>query len=122
MNIIERIAKLIRPEEELLKTPSGRSTFMIEAINSDGIKIRVGKGWPILVKAECLRGIPSFLEGKGWVIIGSTHGKPPAGSLDEYLQKYTHGVSVASYVVPILERIGIIEVNRKRPYRLRLIE
>lgn len=32
MNIIERAVKLIRPGE-LLRTPSGRSTFMIEAIN-----------------------------------------------------------------------------------------
>ncbi|MEM2915631.1 MAG: hypothetical protein QXH91_09595 [Candidatus Bathyarchaeia archaeon] len=121
MRVIERVVKAIRPGASFI-TPSGRSKFVVERVDYDGIKLRVGQGWPISIKTECLQGIPSFLKGKGWVRIGATHGQPPEGSLDEYLQKFTYGVSAASDVVPILEKIGIVEVNRKRPYRIRLIE
>lgn len=121
MGVIERIVNAINPGASFI-TPSGRSKFVVERVDYDGIKLRVGQGWHISIKAERLRGIPSFLKGKGWVRIGATHGQPPEGSLDEYLQKFTYGVSAASYLVPILEKIGIVEVNQKRPYGIRLIK
>ena len=54
-------------------------------------------------------------------MIGATHGRPPSGSFDEYLQQFTHGTSAASYVVPILEKIGLVQVDRKRPQKIRLV-
>jgi len=119
--VMEKVLRLVQ-DGSMFETPSGHSTFKVEAVNRTGVRIRVGVGWPIRIPAECWEGIPSFLRGKGWVIIGATHGSPPPGSFDQYLQQFTHGVSVASYVTPILERIGIVKVNRKKPSKIRLIE
>jgi hypothetical protein len=79
---------------------------------------------PIIIPAACLNGIPTFLKGKGWVEIGATHQPPPPprGSLDEYLQDFTGNISAASYVVPILERITIVQVERTTPSKVRLIQ
>ncbi|TET26551.1 MAG: hypothetical protein E3J73_04300 [Candidatus Bathyarchaeum sp.] len=105
-----------------LKTPSGRASFEVERIDSEGITLRVGTGWSIYVSKDCWEGIPDFLRGRGWVLIGATHGTPPGGSLDEYLQKYTHGTSAASYVVPILEKILLVQLDQSKPSKVRLIE
>lgn len=106
-----------------LETPSKRRPFKILRIDSSGVVVEVGASkTPIPIPANCLNGIPDFLRGKGWVEIGATHQPPapPRGSLDEYLQDYTRNISVASYVVPILERILLVEVDRTSPAKVRL--
>ena len=107
----------------ILKTPSGRATFRIEKCSRDGIRVIVGeKGWPINVPAECWEGISDFLRGRGWVKIGAIHERnPEPGSLDQYVQQFTYGRSAASYVAPILERAGLIKIDRGRPNKILLI-
>jgi len=117
MQVMDRIMRTLS-SGSVLTTPSGRSTFKIEEVNARGVMIRAGVGWPIYIPAECWEGIPNFLRGRGWVIIGATHGKPPQGSLDEYLQQFTHGTSAASYVAPILEKIGLVQLNRRKTGRI----
>lgn len=121
MRVIKRIMDQILPGT-VLKTPSERSSFRVESIDSGGVMMRVGAGWPIYVPKDCWEGIPDFLRGRGWVLVGATHGTPPRGSLDDYLQRFTHGTSSASYVVPILERILLVQVKRSKPSQIRLIE
>ena len=121
MQVMDKILSNI-PLGTVLKTPSGRATFEVEHADSGGLMLRVGAGWPIYVPKGCWEGIPDFLRGRGWVLIGATHGEPPHGSLDEYLQEFTHGTSAASYVVPILERILLVQVKRSKPSKIRLIE
>ena len=116
--ILRRVAPGVR-----LTTPSRRVPFMVEEVDPRGVVLRVGRtGSRIRIPAECLEGVPDFLRDKGWVRIGAIHGKPCKGSLEDYLQQFTHGTSVASYVVPILERISIVQVDRRRPARVRLVE
>ena len=123
MQVMDRIMRTLS-SGSVLTTPSGRSTFRIEEVNARGVMIRVGSihAWPIYIPAECWEGIPNFLRKREWIMIGATHGKPPQDSLDEYLQQFTHGTSAASYVAPILEKIGLVQLNRRKPSRIRLIE
>lgn len=121
MQVVDKIRSNV-PPQTVLRTPSGRVSFEVERVGSEGVKLRVGTGWAIFVPKACWEGIPEFLRGRGWVLIGATHGNPPRGSLDDYLQKYTHGTSVASYVVPILERILLVQVDAGKPGKIRLIE
>ena len=121
MRIVKRIVDQILPGT-VLKTPSRHSSFRVESVDSGGVMLRVGAGWPICVPKDCWEGIPDFLRGRGWVLIGATHGDPPHGSLDDYLQKFTHGTSAASYVVPILERILLVQVDKGKPGKIRLVE
>lgn len=84
--------------------------------------LRVGDGWPIHIPKDCWEGIPDFLRGRGWVLIGVTHGEPPHGTLDDYLQQFTHGTSEASYVPPILERILLVQLDRSKPNKIHLVQ
>ena len=120
MSIIVKITRGI-PVGSLIKTPSGRSQFEVYHIDPDRVMIRVGKrGYILTIPASCFEGVPDFLRGKGWIRIGAIHNAALEGTFDEYVQRSTHGTSAASYVAPILERIGIIEIDRKRPARIRL--
>jgi len=120
MQVMDRILSKI-PPGTVLKTPSGRASFEVEHVDSGGVMLRVGDGWPIYAPKDCWEGIPDFLRGRGWVLIGATHGEPPHGSLDDYLQQFTHGTSAASYVAPILERILLVKVDRRKPSKIRLV-
>lgn len=106
----------------VLKTPSGRAEFRIKKIGNEGVKIEAGKGrHPIFIPKECLNGIPRFLRGKGWVRIGVVHENVRNDTLDSYVKRFTHGTSAASYVVLILEKVKIIEIDRTRPNKVRLV-
>jgi len=122
-HVIEIILKVIRPRS-FLKAPSGKAVFKVELVDSSEVILSVGKRmWQIRIPAECWDGIPNFLANKGWVLIGAKHDQPSReGSVDEYVKRFTHGVSAASYVVPILERIYLVEVDRREPNRIRLID
>ena len=104
----------------VLKTPSGRSSFKWVHSEPLSVILEVGSRKTLIsIPASCFEELPNFLKGKGWVRIGATHGTPPQGSVDEFLQRYTSGTSVASYVIPIFEKAGYVEVLRERPMRVR---
>jgi len=111
------------PPGTILKTPSGRSEF--KWVHSDILRVilEVGKKkiW-LTIPSSCFEKLPGFLRGKGWVRIGATHGVPSPNTVDAFLQQYTNGTSVASYVIPIFEKVNMIKVLRKQPMRVRWIE
>lgn len=106
-----------------IETPTRRSTFTIDKVNRECIKIKVGiGGWPITIPDSCFEGVPNFLRGKGWIKIGARHGVPDKGTFDEYVQGFTNKTSAASYVAPILEIAEIVEIDRRVPNRIKLIK
>lgn len=121
MSIIEKLKTEIAPGTTM-STPSGRAEFEIESVNDDGVTFRVGLGkWETKVPAKCWEGIPTYLRGKGWVRIGASHQTADAGILEAYLDPVVK-TSSSSYVVPLLEKIGVIKVDYGRPARIRLVE
>ena len=126
MEVMDRILKVssLSPVS-VLNTPSGRSIFEIQERTQSGVRVIVGKQkkWRIHIPAECWEGIPNFLRGRSWVLIGAVHeGNPKPGSLDSYVQRFTHGTSAASYVAPILEKAGIVKIDRGRPNKVLLLK
>jgi len=68
----------------------------------------------------CLEGVPDFLRGRGWVVIGSkyvTSGDPD--TLDGYLKDFIKRAT-AGWVAAVLEHAGVVEIDRGRPARVRL--
>lgn len=115
-----RIADTI-PIGSVLRTPSGNAEFTMSNIRSNEVVIEIGKKKAELrIPATCFEVVPDFLRDKGWIRISSTHGTANVGTFDEYVQGFTHGTSAASYVAPILEEAGIVEIDRSRPAKLRL--
>jgi hypothetical protein len=120
MSIMLKLIQKI-PEGTVYKTPSRKKEFTIDKVYEKGVSVLVGQTeTPITIPSSCFEGVPKFLREKGWIRIGAVHDVPFEGSFESYVQSFTHGTSASSYVVPILEKIGIIEVDRKRPSKIRL--
>jgi len=125
MSVFERITREIR-SGMVLHTPVRRARFKVDSVDAkNGIVVFfVGAETRIKIPRVCWDGIPDFLRGRGWVKIGARHDTAPIGTLEEYLDRYwkqgkTHA-SGASYVVPVLEHLGIVEVDHKTPSKVRL--
>lgn len=104
-------------EGECLSTPSKGSPFCVAKISIDGIVLELGEQRTATrFTWACLEGVLPFLAKHGKVrIIGagmSTEIVP--GTLDGYLkgcvQRYT-----ASYVAALLEKAGVVTIDRTRP-------
>lgn len=69
---------------------------------------------------QAMEGVPDFLRGRSWVAISSlysTDSQP--GSLDEYMKSYLKRAT-AGWVAVVLERAGVLMINRSRPTRVKL--
>jgi hypothetical protein len=121
MTVIGKLKNEIKPGATM-HTPSGRAEFEIESVDDSGVTFLVGLGrWKTKIPAKCWEGIPAYLRGRGWVRIGASHDTADTSTLEAYLDPVVK-TSSSSYVVPVLEKIGIVEVDRNRPAKIRLIE
>lgn len=60
-----------------------------------------------------------LLAGGGWIEIGSRYSTDArAGTLDEYLKQHVRRAT-AAWVTALLEAAGLVEIDRRRPARLR---
>jgi hypothetical protein len=127
MSVFERIVKEI-PEELVLHTPVQRKPFKVKSVEPERERLVffVGKT-NIEVSKTCWNGIPDFLRGKGWVEIRAKHEgleKLDEGTLERYLREHSiHDKSRESqgcYVASLLEHLNIVEVDHRRPSKLRL--
>lgn len=104
-----------------MPTPTGRATFIVHDLNREGIILLFGpKRTPTRLTWDCLEGIPEFLRNRGWMRVGANrdvNGNP--GTLDAYLKRCLKR-QTADYVAVVLERAGIVELDRERPARIRL--
>lgn len=70
---------------------------------------------------ECLEGIVPFLAHRSWVDIGSVYAtQADPDTLDGYLKSFVKRAT-AGWVASVLERAGIIEIDRRRPARVRIV-
>lgn len=104
-------------------TPDKHRPFWVDEKNDDFLNLLFGKkrtrtkiAWTVL------EGIHTFLKGKGWVEIGTVYSidsKPD--TLDWYLKQHIYRAT-AGWLASILEASGIVEIDRNKPQRVRLIE
>ena len=106
---------------DLLATPSGRAQFTVAEYTARGIVLLLGeKQARTPLPWRALEQVPDFLRGRGWVPIGSsysTDGTP--GSLDAYLKTFLK-TATAGWIAVVLEKAGVITVDRTRPARIKL--
>jgi hypothetical protein len=106
-----------------LKTPDihKSASFEVKCLNIEGMVLLFGKKkTPTNISWQCLEGIPAFLKGKDWVKVGTvfdTSANP--STLDEYLKGWIKR-GTAGWVAAVLEKAGIVEIDRHRPIRVRL--
>ena len=105
----------------LLATPSGRGQFKVAEYTAHQIVLLLGEkqAWTPLAW-QALEQVPDFLRGRGWVLIGSVYstGSTP-GSLDAHLKAFLKRAT-AGWIAVVLEKAGVITMDRTRPARVKL--
>ena len=94
---------------------------MVHELNPTGMVLLLGqkRAWTPL-SWECMEGVPEFLRNRGWVRVGANRdvrGNP--GTLDGYLKNCLKR-QTADYVAVVLERAGVVELDRGTPAHVRL--
>lgn len=91
-----------------LPTSSGLSKFEFEGSIAEGTRIYYGNGHETFVTKDQYERLLSHFKGKT-VKIGTSRCLTPEGSLGEWINKNIQYRSLASYIVPILDREGLIK-------------
>jgi hypothetical protein len=106
------------------KTPAaGNSSrpFTINRAEPDGIEVRTSRGGRVTLRREAFDGAIKVigdlgpLDPEGWVRVSDE-------TLVAVLQSENRDRAVTSYVLPLLEAVGQVELARKRPAKVRLVQ
>jgi hypothetical protein len=115
------IRESIRAGEDL-KTPARKKPFTVGAIDGNGVVLLLGrKQTRTPFSWEALEGVRNEFLNSGWIAIGgirNAQGNP--GTLDGYVKQVMKR-DTAGWIASLLEAAGIVELDRARPGRLRVI-
>ncbi|MDT0213933.1 hypothetical protein Q9R29_08535 [Rothia sp. ARF10] len=104
-----------------LPTPTRRGQFSVAEYTAEAAVLLLGtKQTRTPLPWAAFEEAPGFLRGRGWVRIGGgyeTVGDPE--TLDGFLKGYFLRAT-AGWVAVVLERAGVVEVDRASPARVRL--
>ena len=106
---------------EPLQTPTGRGTFSVARYTTEGLVLLLGakQAWTPLPWAA-VEEIPEFLRGRAWVRIASTYSTDATeGTLDAHLKRFI-ARATGGWVAVVLERAGVLEIDRSAPARVKL--
>jgi hypothetical protein len=107
---------------EVLPTPTGTAAFVVDQLDAEGLSLLFGpKKTRTLLSWRCLEGVPGYLRGRGWVLVGANRDVNSDYGPDGYLKRWIKR-QTANYVAVVLERAGIVELDRERPAQVRLID
>lgn len=122
MNSVEAaIRSSVRPGE-VLPTPTGTATFVVDKLDAQGLSLLFGpQRTRTLLIWRCLEGVPGYLYGRGWVLVGANRDVNGDYGLDGYLKGWIKR-QTANYVAVVLERAGVLELDRERPAQVRLTD
>jgi hypothetical protein len=105
---------------EVLTTLTGKATFEVGELAPEGLWLLFGpKKTRTLLNWQSLEGIPDFLQDRGWTVVAANRVVGNDYGLDGYLKQWVKR-QTANYVAVVLERAGIVELDRERPARVRL--
>ena len=103
-------------------TPVRGAPFIVARFDDQGMVLLLGQqeAWTRLTW-ECLEGVVPFLAGRGWVTIGSRYEtSADATTLDGYLKGCVKRAT-AGWVAAVLEKAGLVEIDRRSPASVRLL-
>ena len=125
MSVFDQIRENI-PVGTGFHTPVGNKLFTIASYEPNRLIFSVGANNTLIpVPRACWDNIPGFLRGRNWVKIGAKHDVADSGTFSQFLDtiqnpnQHRHP-NWASYIVPVLEHLRIVEVDHSRPSRIRL--
>lgn len=120
MTVINELTHRVHHLPFPLETPSGKR-FNIVSINNDKVLIQAGRsGSTVKISAVALEEASAFLNGKGWVKIGTANLPSDGLTFYDFAKNFPYGTCMASYAAPLLEFAQIAEINHKYPAKIRL--
>jgi hypothetical protein len=94
----------------------------VDQLEAEGLSLLFGpEKTRTLLTWRCLEGVPGYLHGQGWVPVGANRDVHGDYGLDGYLKRCIKR-QTANYVAVVLERAGVLELDRERPSRVRLTD
>jgi len=109
----------VRPGD-ILPTPTGQATFEVSELSSQGLALLFGPARTrTLMPWPCLEDVLGFLRGRGWVPVAANRDVNSDHGLDGYFKGWVRR-QTANYVAVVLERAGVVELDRQRPARVTL--
>jgi hypothetical protein len=108
-------------EGMVLATPAQAKPFEVAEITRDGIVLLLGQGrWRTPIPWDALEGLADLLRGQGWVRTSGAYERAedttsPSGYLKQFVDRET-----SNWVMVVMERAGVVELDRRRPVRARL--
>ncbi|MBL4849063.1 MAG: hypothetical protein JKY65_26360 [Planctomycetes bacterium] len=118
----EDVKALSELTRQRFQTPgAGRSgkPFQVLSTADDQLEVRTSRGGRVVLRAEAFQTAPKLigdlggLEEGGWVRVSDE-------TLNAVLSGENREKACGSYVLPLLEATGWVELERKRPARVRL--
>lgn len=118
----DQVCALPELTRQTFKTPGAGRTgkpFHVTATAPDGLEVETSRGGKITLRAEAFAGAVKVLgdlaplDPEGWVRVSDD-------TLCAVLQSENRDKAVTSYVLPLLEATGHVELVRTRPARVRL--
>ena len=92
--------------------------FQVSSVSADQLEVRTSRGGRVVLRAEAFQTAPKLigdlggLEEDGWVRVSDE-------TLNAVLSGENREKACGSYVLPLLEATGWVELERKRPARVR---
>ncbi len=121
MGPVEQAVRQAVREGDELGTPAQSQPFRVGRISAVGIILELGQErTPTFFEWRCLEGVRSFVSQNGRVRINGS-GKSQTivpGTLDGYLKQYVNRLT-AGWVAALLEKAGVLEIERTRPAYVR---
>lgn len=106
---------------DTLATPTGRGTFRIARYSVESIVLLLGEkeAWTPL-PWQAFEEVPDLLRGRGWLLIGGTYSvEATEDTLDAHMKRFLNRAT-AGWVAVVLERAGVVSIDRSRPSKVRL--
>jgi hypothetical protein len=117
----DAVRKHIHPPERL-RTPGRDMPFTVERFDQEALVLVFGeKETRTPMPWEALEGVPDLLRGRGWVpTTGSFAVGGDISTISGYLKQFFNR-ETANWVMVVLERAGVVELDRSRPITARLV-
>jgi hypothetical protein len=118
------VRKSVQPGDRL-ETLSGRGRPTIAYHTPGGLALigkrkMVGKRKTVLIPWPTFEQAPEFLHGRGWVLIGNLPSTAGAREGAKH-RKASLSPSIARWLAVVLEKAGVVAIDRGRPVRIKLL-
>ena len=113
----DAVLELVKPEMEL-RTPDAASgkPFRIENVDSESVTVRTARGGRVRMSLFTFDSAVKYIEDMGgdWLPVKDE-------MFQEVLNMENDRVRASSYIIAILGAAGLIEIDGRRPNRVRLV-